>query len=193
MRTWETDFPSETRSSGGFIDADVSAVDLIGPVFEQLPQSPLANIAIATSDESVGRAAVEKVTNQAQLAKIAVEGKAWTVRCAAVARLADEALLAKIASEDECEDVRHAAAEKLTTLAFAAVPKEHRGRLIEAVLPAVDVFCDPDVMNHVGQIRSINTLWRGEGCSDKTWSRKFCKTFSHRSRASCSFAARRPH
>lgn len=91
--SWSTNFPlkgyyldsSDPRLK--FLGANVHAGDLLGPIFEQSSQSLLAKIAVQDEDDTVRRAAVQKLADQALLAKIAVEDKDDSVRRAAEERL----------------------------------------------------------------------------------------------------------
>jgi len=153
-------------------------------------QYPLAKIATTGSHlfSSTRLAAIKKLTDQSLLAKIIVENTIQGVREAAFETLTDQSLLAKLALEDEGLDVHEAAISRLTEpamlarlsttngdgrtqlihkliLAFDNVPDEHRVRLINSILPAVRVLSDPEIVNIVGEIVSVRTIWSSRSAS----------------------------
>jgi hypothetical protein len=115
---------------------------------------------IALQDDSshVGRVALATLTDKALLAKVSTEGQG-EVRGYALGKLADtnQAELAQIAAEHPQIDPTMLQVAS----AFAPIPREHRPRLIVAVLPIVDVLHAPDVVNHVGEMVSMKTAWTG--------------------------------
>ena len=87
---WTTAFPHQIirgTTPGSFFKAPVTALDLLDPVFKELPQSLLAKIAVEGTDSDARRAAVRKLTDQELLAKIAVKDTDVDVRSAAAKKL----------------------------------------------------------------------------------------------------------
>ena len=76
-------------------------------------QGLLAKVAMEGEDPAVGVTAVGRLTDQALLAKAAMEGKKVQVGEAAVGKLADQALLAKVAIGGKSSGVGEAAVCKL--------------------------------------------------------------------------------
>jgi hypothetical protein len=81
-----------------------------------------------------------------------------SARHAAVKKLSntEQDTLAKIADDYPQTD---STILRVVIPAFAQTPEEHRHRLLESVLPAIDFLCEPDVMEQVGEIVAMKTTW----------------------------------
>jgi hypothetical protein len=120
------------------------------------------------SDDQVRLAAIDRLTDQTILAEIAIADK-LNMSLAALEKVTDQFLLAKIASKVGYWDVNpisKIAIAKLTDPTFMkiidalkSVPIEHRPRIMAAILPAIRVLSEPEVINIVGEIISIKTYW----------------------------------
>jgi hypothetical protein len=110
--SWETFFGKQTNNLD-FQPAVVDPSDLLGTVFERLPQPLLAKIA-EDYDSDIGEGAVKKMTDQALLAEIAQKNSESFVRSSAAEKLTDQTLLKKIVSENNYYFVRCSAIKKIT-------------------------------------------------------------------------------
>jgi len=116
-------------------------------------------IPVQTRDSDVRMGALWKITAPALLAKLAVEAGDSSVRLGAVSMLTDRALLAKVAAEARDSDIAVIAEDGRTIGAFDSIPQAHRIRLMRAIIPAIRVLTDPDIVTAVGKIISIRTTW----------------------------------
>ena len=94
--------------------------------------------ALKTTDPSVGIENVMKITDLAKLKMISSGASDHQVR--------------KFAK------IRYYAIQTLLE-ALNNSPQEHKQRLFDIFLPAINILCDPEVVDEIGEIESINVKW----------------------------------